>query len=851
VAAVLESLCWKGASGVLEVDGNPAGAIYLDQGRITFARSSWAPDLTARLCGALRPSPELRNFLRGSDQAESNSGALLVRRGYMSENDLRSILRSAVIDALIVLTMPLAGESSVLDIRFEAPSAHWAAAFLRLPLEAVQPDVTRRAAQMTSTGVAHTAPVALRDLDRPAAVLTRTQWAIASRVDGTLSPRDLARQSGLSLYETVTSLGALLRRGLCAPTLEPDAVPRPAPSAAITSVPPAIAPTIPLPPDTLSHLITPTAPPAPRRPDPVLPAEPAASTNGTASEPGTWRAPAASTNGAGPRPTSADPEPGPGQPDRWTPPPWPSIDPAGPSPVSPGLAREHSVPSARPSSSRHPDPLTGHAPGQFPPDRSGSLPATGPGHLSADPPDPLRRPAPNQPAADRPDPLGHPAPEQSVPDYSDPLTSPAPTAHPAAAAAVPPVRSESDWAALADPLAVASRLRWPHRPGAATAASADAASSAPWTAENPAAADPATPDISVTAASTDVPAARASWTDASAPAGRAPWTTPAAPGARRPAVDPAPLDVPSTAPAAPGSPSYPSHRRSTRRPWPQSEAPVPPATLASPTPASPTPAGQSRTGQSWTGQARNGPAQDAQPQDAQARDRQPWDGHVQNGQTPAGPTPAPPAPGPDPAAQPPASVWGEPSGAHAARPARGAHRADPASRPEASRPEAARPEAARAEAARAEAPRTPAVAARGTEPPESPDGFPPDWPVLPQRQPRRRLSGGPYTPTEPRPHARTEPGSPTATDPRPEAATQPFPAVADGWPQRTPLGRPAEPSYTSDHPSAPLPVTPPAPARATRPAGSARNGEGAESADFAPAAPDLLRRVLDGLRRLT
>src|ERR1700727_3067339 len=217
VAAVLESLCRKGASGVLEVEGNPGRAIYLDQGQITFARSSWAPDLTARLCGALRPSPELRNFLRGSDQADRNSGALLVRRGYMSENDLWSILRSAVIHALIVLTMPLVGGSSVLDIRFEAPSGHWAAEFLRLSLESVQPDVSRRAAQMTQAGLAHTAPIALRDLDRPSAMLTRSQWAIASRVDGTLSPRDLARQSGLSLYETIISLGALIRRGLCVP----------------------------------------------------------------------------------------------------------------------------------------------------------------------------------------------------------------------------------------------------------------------------------------------------------------------------------------------------------------------------------------------------------------------------------------------------------------------------------------------------------------------------------------------------------------------------------------------------------------------------------------------------------
>ncbi len=284
MAAVLESLCRKGASGVLEVEGNPAGAIYLDQGQITFARSSWVPDLTARLCGALRPSPELRTFLRGSDQSDRNSGALLVRRGYMSENDLRSILRSAVIDALIVLTMPLSGGSSVLDIRFEAPSAHWAAAFLCLSLESVQPDVSRRAAQMARAGVAHTAPIALRDLDRPSAVLTRSQWALASRVDGALTPRDLARQSGLSLYETITSLGALIRRGLCAPAgLASPGGDQPVPGATVSSVPPAAVPTTPVPPDALTRLVTRTAAPSHRhRTHPAVPAPAAPSPAETA-----------------------------------------------------------------------------------------------------------------------------------------------------------------------------------------------------------------------------------------------------------------------------------------------------------------------------------------------------------------------------------------------------------------------------------------------------------------------------------------------------------------------------------------------------------------------------------------
>jgi hypothetical protein len=552
--------------------------------------------------------------------------------------------------------MPLAGESSVLDIRFEAPSAHWAAAFLRLPLEAVQPDLTRRAAQMAGAGVGHTAPVALSDLDRPSAVLTRNQWAIASRVDGTLSPRDLARQSGLSLYETVTSLGALIRRGLCAPN---------APES-----------------------------PAARRPASATPAA-TASSNGTA------------------RP-----------------------DDAGLIPAEPAAA------GAGPAISEH-----------------------------------------------------------SAPRYSDPLMRPAAAAQPAGAAAVPPVRPAPDEASPARqpevvparPLGETATRRWPHgRPAAAPVTSAE----------------PAAPAVSVATADPAVPAARASWTGGASraargsngsPPERRPFTpaaaptpltpsTPAAtpalsgatPDASAPVVNPAPVDVPSGPLAGPDSPLHLPYRRPTRRPWPESEAPVSPATLAGHTPAGHTPAG-----------------------------------HTPAGQTPADETPA--APGP--AAQPPASTRREPAGAYTARapqppqppqsprPARGAHRADRAPRPEVTR----RPDH---ETNEAEAPDPPASLPSRRRPIS-----------LPQRQPGRLLAGAQYT----------------ATESRSYTAAQSFSAVAEDWPQPASFGQLAEPVHPPDHPSAPLPATPPVPAR---------SGGGAESEDFAPAAPDLLRRVLDGLRRL-
>ena len=51
----LEDLVIREASGVLEVTGSPSGAVYLDGGRIAFARASWVPGLAARL-GAVSPA---------------------------------------------------------------------------------------------------------------------------------------------------------------------------------------------------------------------------------------------------------------------------------------------------------------------------------------------------------------------------------------------------------------------------------------------------------------------------------------------------------------------------------------------------------------------------------------------------------------------------------------------------------------------------------------------------------------------------------------------------------------------------------------------------------------------------
>jgi hypothetical protein len=202
---------------VFQIEGSPAGTIYFDRGQITFARASWTPDLSARLLGVTRPSSESRELLTGGDRPDRDIGTILIQRNYLSRAELQQIVRSAVVDAIIALTTSSDEDAFISDVRFTAPVAHWAGNFSRLDFGVVQAEATRRAGRMARSGLSRTTPVQLHDLARPAAVLSRQQWALACTIDGAWSAQDLAWQCGLALYEAIEDVGALVEAGLCAP----------------------------------------------------------------------------------------------------------------------------------------------------------------------------------------------------------------------------------------------------------------------------------------------------------------------------------------------------------------------------------------------------------------------------------------------------------------------------------------------------------------------------------------------------------------------------------------------------------------------------------------------------------
>jgi hypothetical protein len=176
VMAVVEDLAAHGATGVLEVMGDPSGALYLDGGRIAFAEASWVPGLVDRVRGLRPASAELQELLAGWDADDAAVAALAVERGYLTPTGLHELIRSIVIDAFLVLLIPLPENSRVADIRFTSVRSNANSMFPRLDIPSVRLAALSRADRMAKYGPAPATVPAPDDLRRPAAVLTREQW---------------------------------------------------------------------------------------------------------------------------------------------------------------------------------------------------------------------------------------------------------------------------------------------------------------------------------------------------------------------------------------------------------------------------------------------------------------------------------------------------------------------------------------------------------------------------------------------------------------------------------------------------------------------------------------------------
>ena len=226
IADELAMLAQQRASGALEISGNPGGAVFLSGGYLAFAESPAVPDLRSRLIRSQRLTADQWNQVIESDQAQGGVGALLVSRGIMTWGELRDLLRSMALDALIALVVSLSAEPPAASVRFWPRRSHWVGSLLRLDIRSVWADAEQKAEPLARYNIQAESHPRLCDLSRSWAVLKPELWALAWQIDGRATVRDLAWRNGFALGDSMEWVGALIQAGLC--TVAPPVVGAPA-----------------------------------------------------------------------------------------------------------------------------------------------------------------------------------------------------------------------------------------------------------------------------------------------------------------------------------------------------------------------------------------------------------------------------------------------------------------------------------------------------------------------------------------------------------------------------------------------------------------------------------------------
>ena len=116
---------------------------------------------------------------------------------------------------VIALTAPMAAGRFVATTRFAPRESHPAGSMLRLSIESVWAEVARRARQLARHDIPLEARPQLSDLRHHGTIVKREQWAVACKINGVATVRELAWRNGFALHDTIEWVGELVEAGLC------------------------------------------------------------------------------------------------------------------------------------------------------------------------------------------------------------------------------------------------------------------------------------------------------------------------------------------------------------------------------------------------------------------------------------------------------------------------------------------------------------------------------------------------------------------------------------------------------------------------------------------------------------
>ncbi len=210
---------------MLKITGHPGGVIHLAHGYTVFAESRIAPDIGSRLVNSGQlPERHWSDLLEASESAGCE-GCLLLRRGLITAAEMKELLVSVTLDALLAMAVQTVGGPPV-GISFVPQPPHCAGSVLRMDTGSAWAYAVRVGYRLAGHEIRYQARPRLCHPARPWPAASPAEVAMAGQLDGRATVRDLAWRNGLALHDTVEWIARLIEQGLCAITAPPGDVPR-------------------------------------------------------------------------------------------------------------------------------------------------------------------------------------------------------------------------------------------------------------------------------------------------------------------------------------------------------------------------------------------------------------------------------------------------------------------------------------------------------------------------------------------------------------------------------------------------------------------------------------------------
>jgi hypothetical protein len=231
IAGQLAVLALSGASGAVKITGHPGGVIHLADGYLTFAESRIVPDIGSRLLNSGQLPAQHWSGLLEASGATGCEACLLLRRGLLTAAELKDLLLSVTLDALLAMAMQTVGGPPA-GISFVPQPPHCAGSVLRMDTGSAWAYAIRAGERLAGHELRYQARPWRCNPGRPWPAAGPAEVAVAGQLDGRITVRDLAWRNGLALHDTVAWIARLIEQDLCAitaPPASPASHPQPGP----------------------------------------------------------------------------------------------------------------------------------------------------------------------------------------------------------------------------------------------------------------------------------------------------------------------------------------------------------------------------------------------------------------------------------------------------------------------------------------------------------------------------------------------------------------------------------------------------------------------------------------------